>query len=133
MFGTLFWCFYCWLWTSEYCTGPFRKFSKTRIPEKSGKVTCLAIQKVFNNTHVFERDLSGSFQKLESRKNLEKSHAWPFKRFSATHTFLNGDHWIIPKLKQIFTQTKHNKNLIFLMADIALRYTVKTSFANFHK
>ena len=67
------------------------------------------------------RDLSGSFQKLESRKNLEKSHAWPFKRFSTTHTFLNGDHWIIPELKQLFTQTKHNKNLIFLMADIALR------------
>ena len=35
--------------------GPSRKFSKTRIPEKSGKVTCLAIRKAFKNTHVFQR------------------------------------------------------------------------------
>ena len=35
--------------------------------------------------------------------------------------------------KQLVTQTNHNKNLIFLMADIAFRYTVKTSFANLHK
>ena len=74
-------------------------------------------------------DLSGSFQKLESRKNLEKSHASPFKRPSQTRKFFKGDHWIVPELNQIVTQTKHNKNLIFLMADIALRYTVKTSFA----
>ena len=35
--------------------GHFRKFSKTRIPKKSGKVTCLAIQKAFKNMHVFQR------------------------------------------------------------------------------
>ena len=77
--------------------GPFSKFPKFRIPEKSGKVTCLTIQKAFTNT------------------------------------FSKGDHWIVPELKQLVTQTNHNKNLIFLMADIALRYTVKTSFANLHK
>ena len=75
--------------------GPFRKFPKTRIPEKSGKVTCLTIQKAFK--------------------------------------FFKGDHWIVPELKQLVTQTKHNKNMIFLIADIPLRYTVKASFANFHK
>ena len=64
-------------------------------------------------------DLSGSFQKLESRKNLEKSHAWPFKRLSPTRKIFKGDHWILPKLKQLVTQTNHNKSLIFLMADIA--------------
>ena len=35
--------------------GPSRKFSKTRILEKSGKVTCLAIRKALKNTHVFQR------------------------------------------------------------------------------
>ena len=70
-------------------------------------------------------DLSGSFQKLESRKNLEKSHAWPFKRLSPTRKFLKEDHWIVPKLKQLVTQANHDKNLIFLMADISLRFTVK--------
>ena len=74
-------------------SGSFQKL----IPEKSGKVTCLTIQKAFTNT------------------------------------FFKGDHWIVPELKQLVTQAKHNKNLIFLMADIALRYTVKTSFANLHK
>ena len=74
-------------------------------------------------------DLSGSFQKLESRKNLEKSHAWPFKRLSPTRKFFKGEHCIVPELKQFVTRTNQNKNLIFLMADIALRYTVKTSFA----
>ena len=75
-------------------------------------------------------DLPGSFQKLESRKNLEKSHAWPFKRLSPTRKIFKGDHWILPKLKQ---QTNHNKSFIFLMAHIALRYIVKTRFANsFH-
>ena len=34
--------------------GPFRKASKTRIPKKSGKVTCLTIQKAFKNTQVVE-------------------------------------------------------------------------------
>ena len=47
------------------------------------------------------RDLSGSFQKLESRKNLEKSHAWPFKRFSPTRKCFKGDHWIVPELKHV--------------------------------
>ena len=75
-----------------------------------------------------EWGLSGSFQKLESRKNLEKLH---YERLSPT--ILKGDHWILPELKQLITQTKHNKSLIFLMADIALRYTVKTRFANLHK
>ena len=59
-------------------------------------------------------DLSGSFQKLESRKNLEKSHAWPFKRLSPTRKFFKGDHWIVLDLKQFVTQANHNKNLIFL-------------------
>ena len=99
IFGTLFWCFHCWLWTSEYWMGPFRKFPKSRIPEKSGK----------------------------SRAS------WPFKRLLPTCKFFKGDHWIVPELKQLVTQTNHNKNLIFLMAEIALRYTVKASFANLYK
>ena len=40
---------------------------------------------------------------------------------------------IVPELKQLVTQANHNKNLIFLIADIALRYTVETTFANLHK
>ena len=32
-------------------------------------------------------DLSGSFQKLESRKNLENSHAWPSKGFQQHASF----------------------------------------------
>ena len=78
-------------------------------------------------------DLSGSFQKLESRKNLQKSCAGAFKILSPTRKFFKGVHSIVPELKQLVTQAKHNKNLIFLMADTALRYTVKTSFANLHK
>ena len=78
-------------------------------------------------------DLSGSFQKLESRKNLEKSLAGLFKRVSPTRKFFKGDHWIVRQLKQLVTQTNFNKNLIFLLADIALRYKVKRSFANLHK
>ena len=49
-------------------------------------------------------DLSGSFQKPESRKNLEKSPAWPFERLSRTCNFFNGDHWIVLELKFV-TQT----------------------------
>ena len=75
-------------------------------------------------------DRSGSFQKLESLKNLEKSHAWPFKRLSPTCKFLKGDHWVVPKLKQPVTQTNHKENLTFLMADIALRYTVLKIYTN---
>ena len=41
-------------------------------------------------------DLLGSF-----RKNLEKSHAWPFKRFSPTRKCFKGDHWIVPELKHV--------------------------------
>ena len=63
------------------------------IPEKSGKVTCLTIQKAFTNTKDF--------------------------------------HCILPEL--LVTQANHNKSLIFLMADIALRYTVKTRFSNLLK
>ena len=59
-------------------------------------------------------DLSVSFQNLESQKNLEKSHAWPFKRLSPTRKFFKGDHWIVLDLKQFVTQANHNKNLIFL-------------------
>ena len=58
----------------------------TKFPEKSGKVTCLTIQKAFINTC----------------------------------KFFKGEHWIVPELKQLVTQAKHNKNLIFLMTDIAL-------------
>ena len=50
-------------------------------------------------------DLSGSFQKPESQKNLEKSHAWPFERFSRTGKLFNRDHWIVLELKQFVTQT----------------------------
>ena len=78
-------------------------------------------------------DFSGSFQKLESRTNLEKLHTRSFKRLSPTGKFFKGDHWIVPELKQLVTQTHHNKNLIFIMPDIALRYTLKTSFANLYK
>ena len=38
---------------------------------------------------------------------------------SPTCKIFKGDHWILPKLKQLVTQTNHNKSLIFLMADIA--------------
>ena len=51
-----------------------------------------------------EWDLLKSFQKPGSRKNLEKSHAWPFERLSRTHKFFNGDHWIVPELKQFITK-----------------------------
>ena len=71
--------------------GNFQKL----IPKKSGKVTCLTVQK--------------------------------------TRKIFKGDHWILPELKQLVTKTNHNKSLIFLMADVALRYTVKTRFANLHK
>ena len=54
-------------------------------------------------------------------------------RLSPTRKLFKGGRWIVPELKQLVTQTYHNKNLIFLMADIALRYTVKTRFANLHK
>ena len=50
-------------------------------------------------------DHSGSFQKPESRNNLEKSHAWPFERLSRTGKFFNEDHWIVLELKQSVTQT----------------------------
>ena len=46
-------------------------------------------------------DLSGSFQKLESRKNLEKSHAWPLKRLSPTCKYFKGKHLIVPELKHL--------------------------------
>ena len=36
------------------------------------------------------------------------------------------------ELKLLVTQTNHKKNLIFLMSDVALQYTVKTSFASLH-
>ena len=37
-------------------------------------------------------DLSRNLQKPESRKNLEKSQAWPFERLLKTDNFFNGDH-----------------------------------------
>ena len=46
-------------------------------------------------------DLSGCFQKLESWKNLEKSHDWPFKRLSPTRKCFKGDHWVVPELKHL--------------------------------
>ena len=49
IFGTLFWCFHCWLWISKRWIGRFRKFSKTGIAAKSGKVACLVVQKAFKN------------------------------------------------------------------------------------
>ena len=55
IFGTLFWCFHCWLWTSKRWIGRFRKFSKIGIAAKSGKVACLVVQKAFRNTRVFQR------------------------------------------------------------------------------
>ena len=69
----------------------------------------------------------------ESRKNLEKSHPWPLKRLSTTRKIFKRDHWFLPELKQLVTQTNHIKSLVFLMADIALRYTVQTRFTNLHK
>ena len=50
-------------------------------------------------------NFSGSFQKPESRKNLEKSYAWPFERLSRTGKFFNRDQWIVLELKQFATQT----------------------------
>ena len=55
------------------------------------------------------------------------------QRLSPTRKVFKGDHWIVPEMKKLVTQTNHNKNFIFLIADIALRYTVKTSFTNLHK
>ena len=55
IFGILFWCLHYWLWTSEYWMRTFRKCPKTRIPEKYGKVTDLAIQKAFTNKQVLQR------------------------------------------------------------------------------
>ena len=48
---------------------------------------------------------SGTFQKPESRKHLEKSNAWPFERLPRTGKFFNRDHWIVLELKQFVTQT----------------------------
>ena len=63
-------------------------------------------------------DLSRSFQKQESRKSLEKSHAWLLERLSRTRKFFKGDHWIVPKLKTFsLKRPKQNKNLIYLVAD----------------
>ena len=56
IFGTLFWCFHCWLWTTKYWMGPFMKFWKTRIPEKSGKVTCLAFERLSRTSKFFNGD-----------------------------------------------------------------------------
>ena len=80
--------------------------------------------------------LDGTFQEVSKkyfRKNLEKSHSWPFKRLSPTRKIFKGDHWILPELKQLVTKTNHNKSLTFLMADVAPQYTVKTRFANLRK
>ena len=37
--------------------GTFQENLKSRIPAKSGNVTCLVIQKAFKNTQVFQRKL----------------------------------------------------------------------------
>ena len=66
---------------------------------------CLGVSIVDFDQVNTEWDLSGSSQKPESQKDLEKSHAWLFERFSRTGKFFNGDHWIVLKLKQFATQT----------------------------
>ena len=80
-----------------------------------------------------EWDLSRCFQKLEFRKNLEKSHIWLFKRFSPTRKFFKGDHWILPELKQLVTQTNQNNSFIFLMADIAFNTQLKQDLQIYKK
>ena len=78
-------------------------------------------------------DLSGSFQKLESRKNLEKSHAWPFKRLSPTRKIFKGDHWILPELKQLVTKTNRNKSLIFLRLMLLFDTQLRQDLQNYTK
>ena len=54
--------------------GPPRKFSKTRIPEKSGKVTCLAIRKTFKNTYFFQwRPLDCTLIKIICHSNNQNT------------------------------------------------------------
>ena len=72
-----------------------------------------------------------SFQKLIPEKSRKVTYLTIQK--APTRKSFKGDHWILPELKPIFTQTNHKKSLISLMADIALRYTAKTKFANLHK
>ena len=63
-------------------------------------------------------DLSGSFQKLIPEIS-GKVTSWQFKRLSPTRKIFKGNHWFLPQLKQLVTQTNHNESLIFLMADTA--------------
>ena len=59
------------------------------------------------------QDLSESFKKLESHKNLKKSHARPLERLSPTKCF-KGDHWIVPKLKHLSLKQTIIRILYFL-------------------
>ena len=72
-----------------------------------------------------------SFQKLIPEKSRKVTYLIIQK--APTRKSFTGDHWILPELKPIVTQTNHKKSLISLMADIALRYTAKTKFSNLHK
>ena len=81
-----------------------------------------------------EWDLSGSFKKPESLRNLEKSNVWSLERLSRTWKFFYGDHWIVPKLKYFLIQPKRNRNLIsggwflwpMLLFDTQLRHVLQS-------
>ena len=78
----------------------------------------------------------GPFRKSPKTRNPEKSGKVTWltiqKAFINTQVFQKRP-LDCTEIKQLVIQTNHNKNLIILTADIALRYTVKTSFANLHK
>lgn len=80
-----------------------------------------------------EWDLSGSFEQLESWKNLENSHAFSFERLSRTQVFQQRllD---CTQIKTICHTNIHTARIWYLlwllyMADITVWYTVKTCFA----
>ena len=78
----------------------------------------------------------GPFRKFPKTNpgKIWKSHMLDHsKGFHQYARFSKGDHCILPEIKQLVTETNHNKSFMFLMADVALQYTIKTRFVNLHK
>ena len=66
------------------------------------------IKNFLTSQFVTNINLSESFQKPESKQNLEKAHTWSFKRLSRTCNFFNGNLWIVLESKQFVTQATQN-------------------------
>ena len=75
--------------------GPFRKFQKTRIPEKSRKVTCLTIQKAFNNRQVFQwrpldcTRIKTTCHSIKAQEEFDISYGDIALRYTVTRSFAN--------------------------------------------